>query len=63
MWLAIIAIVDKLLSLAVSWLPWQLKRSDESKKAHDAAQADMDKAAKGGDYEAWYRARHDRNNA
>lgn len=63
MWLAIIAVIDKLLGLLGAWLPWQLKRSDEAKKKRDASQADMDKAAKGGDYDAWYRARHDRNNA
>jgi hypothetical protein len=63
MWLAIMAIVDKMLSLAVSWLPWQLKRSDEAKKKHDAAQADMDKAAEMGSFDAWKKARHDRDTA
>ena len=63
MWLAIIAIADKLLSLLVSWLPWQLKRSDESKKKREQAQADMDTAAKKGDYDAYWRARADKRNA
>lgn len=63
MWLAIIAVVDKLLGLLATWLPWKLKRSDESKKKRDLAQADMNSAAKIGDFDAWKKARHDRNRA
>jgi hypothetical protein len=63
MWLAIIAIVDKLLSLAVSWLPWKLKRSDEAKKKYDEGQAAMDAAVKAGDWDAFDRARADRDSA
>jgi hypothetical protein len=63
MWLAIISIFDKLLSLAVSWLPWQLKRSDASKAKRDLEQALMDKAAKEGDYDAWKEAHYRRNRA
>lgn len=61
MWLSVIAVVDKLLSLLVTWLPWKLKRSDESKKKHDEAQKEMDDAAKKGDFDVWKKARHNRN--
>ena len=57
MWLAIIAVVDKLLGIIGTWLPWQLNRSDASKKAKDAAQADMDAAVKNGDNDAYWEAR------
>ena len=63
MWLAIIAVVDKLLGLLGAWLPWQLKRSDEAKKARELAQKEMDDAKTSGDFEAWKRARDKRNSA
>ena len=63
MFLAIIAVVDKLLGLLGAWLPWQLNRSDESQKKRDEAQKEMDDAKKTGDFEAWKSARSRRNNA
>ena len=63
MWLMILAIADKALSLLVSWLPWQLKRADESKKVHDEQQIHMDIAAEKGDFDAWKNARYRRDRA
>jgi hypothetical protein len=61
MWLSIIAVVDKLLSLVVTWLPWQLKRSDEAKSARDLAQKEMQDAVKNKDIDAYWAARSRRN--
>ena len=63
MWIGIIAIVDKILTLLCSWLPWQLKRSDESKNKREAAEIRMLDAEFKGDFDAWKKARSDRNNA
>ena len=63
MWLGIIAIIDKLLGIIGAWLPWQLKRSDESKKARDAAQKEMQEAALKGDEDAYWAARSRRDRA
>jgi len=57
MWLTIISIVDKLLGLLGTWLPWQLKRSDESKAAREVAQKEMDDAVKNNDNNAYWNAR------
>jgi hypothetical protein len=63
MWLAIIAIVDKLFNIIGILTGFWVKRSDENKKKRDAAQVQMDAAVKAGDWDAWDRARADRNSA
>jgi len=57
MWLAILAIADKILGI----LGWLTKRSDESAKIRREQQAVMDEAAKKGDFDAWKTARSKRN--
>lgn len=63
MWLTILALIDKLLGLFGAWLPWQLKRSDESKKKRETAQAEMQEAVKKGDLDAYWNARSKRNHS
>lgn len=62
MWLAIIGIIDKVLGMFSNLVPFWIKRSDEDKKKHDTAQAEMDEAVKKGDNDAYWsaRARRDR---
>ena len=61
MWLAIIAVVDKVLGIFGNLVPFWIKRSDESKKKRDAAQEKMDAAVEKGDWDAYWNARSKRN--
>lgn len=63
MWLSIIAVLDKLLGIVGQLTGWWIKRSDESKKQRDAAQAEMDLATKEGNFDAYWNARAKRNKA
>ena len=63
MWLGIIALLDKIFGVVGQLTGFFLKRSDEAKKKQEAAQKDMDAAVKAGDWNAWDRARADRNSA
>ena len=63
MWLGIIALADKIFGIIGQLTGFWIKRSDESKKKRDKAQADMDKAAEMGNFDAWKKARHDRDSA
>jgi hypothetical protein len=57
MWLAIIAIVDKILGMLGALVPWWIKRSDESKAARAVAQKEMNDAVKANDLDAYWNAR------
>ena len=61
MWLGIIALLDKVFGIIGQLTGFWIKRSDETKKKREAAQKDMDAAVKVGDWDAWDRARADRN--
>ena len=63
MWLGIIALADKIFGILGQLTGFWINRSDEAKKKRDAAQKDMDAAVKTGDWDAWDRARADRNSA
>lgn len=61
MWLGIIALLDKVFGILGQLTGFWINRSDEAKKKRDLAQKDMDAAVKNGDWDAWDRARADRN--
>lgn len=62
--LAIIAFLDKLIENIVGpIIGFIIRRSDISKKKKDEAQAEMDQAAKEGNYNAYWNARSRRNRA
>ena len=63
MWLAIIALADKVFNVIGILTGWIVKRSDESKIAYDKAQKEMDDAKDKGDFETWKSARSKRDNA
>jgi hypothetical protein len=63
MWLTIIALLDKVFNIVGILTGWWVKRTDEGQKKRDAAQAAMDAAVKAGDWDAWDRARADRDSA
>ena len=63
MWLAIIALADKVFGLIGQLTGFWIKRSDESKKKYDEGQAAMDAAVKAGDWDAFDRARANRDSA
>ena len=61
MWLAIIALADKIFGILQQLTGFWISRSDAAKKARAVAQADMDDAAKRGDFDAYKNARNRRN--
>ena len=63
MWLAILAIIDKILGMFSNLVPFWINRSDASKKARDAAQVEMQAAVQKGDLNAYWDARSRRNRA
>jgi hypothetical protein len=63
MWLGIIALADKIFGIIGQLTGFWIKRSDESKIAKNKAQAEMDEAARKGDYDAYWNARARRNRA
>lgn len=63
MWLGIIALLDKLFGIIGQLTGFWIKRSDESKKKRQEAQIKMCDAEMVGDFDAWKKARHERDTA
>lgn len=63
MWVGIVAAIGKLLDIVGQLTGFWIRRSDESKKKRDAAQAEMQEAVKKGDLDAYWAARSKRNRA
>lgn len=63
MWLGIIALLDKIFGVIGQLTGWWIKKDDITQKKKDEAQAKMNTAEKEGDWDAWKKARHDRDTA
>ena len=61
MWLTILSLADKVFDVIGQLTGFWIRRSDASQKKRDKAQAEMQKAVKDGDLDAYWNARSRRN--